>query len=130
MHWSLSFNAELIRNIILAKWMSFSIQNCKTVTHFDAYPWRSFPHKKTNLFYSLKKTLEKFHHSILMCNTLASLPLGKRPSTHGIGSWSNEVGPWNAQKVSEHVVKTVIRNEYNIFRKCPCCITFLILRVL
>jgi hypothetical protein len=36
LHWSLSFNVELVRNIILAKWMSVSIQNCKTVTHFDA----------------------------------------------------------------------------------------------
>ena len=128
-HWSLSFNAELIRNIILAKWMSVSIQNCKTVTQFDAYPCRSFPHKRTNLFYSFKK-LEKFHCNILTCHTLASLPLGKRPSTNGIGGWSNEVGLWNAQKVSEHVVKTVIRNKYNIFRECPCCITFPILHVL
>jgi hypothetical protein len=61
---------------------------------------------------------------------LASVPLGKRPSTHGIGDWSNEVEPWYAQKVSEHVVKTVIRNKYNIFRKCPCCIIFPILHVL
>ena len=60
---------------------------------------------------------------------MASLPLGKRPSTHGIGGWSNEVGPWNAQKVSKHVVTTVITNKYNIFRKCPCCITFPILHV-
>ena len=131
LHWSLSLNAELIRNIILAKWMSVSIQNCKTVTHFDAYPWRSFSHKKTNLFYSLKKKtpLEKFHCNILTCHTLVFVPLGKRPSTCGIGGWSNDVGPWNAQKVSEHV-KTVIRNKYNIFRKSPCCITFPILHVL
>jgi len=36
LHWSLSFNVELVRNIILAKRMSVLIQNCETVTHFDA----------------------------------------------------------------------------------------------
>jgi hypothetical protein len=84
---------------------------------------------RRNLFYSLKKTLKIFTIIFLTCHTLASVPLGKRPNTHGIGGWSNEVEPWYAQ-VSEHVVKTVIRNKYNIFRKCPCCITFPILHVL
>jgi len=41
--------------------------------------------RRRNLFYSLKKDLENFRCNILTCHTLASVLLGKRPSTHGIG---------------------------------------------
>jgi hypothetical protein len=36
-------------------------------------------------FIPKKKYLENFHCNILTCHTLASVPLGKRPSTCGIG---------------------------------------------